>query len=115
MAHRFEKGKSIYFLFKNGYTVQDSQLKPRYYLERKKAKEYLPYGDEIVEYAPVVHGRWEICERPNCVDVYGHPYKDAICTNCGFGWNSPYSAIRYFKYCPNCGADLRGGDDGETV
>lgn len=54
MAHRFEKGKNVYFLFRNGFTVQDSQLKPRYYLNRKKAEEYLPYGDEIVEYAPVV-------------------------------------------------------------
>lgn len=54
MAHRFEKGKHIYFLFKKGFTVQDSQLNPRYYLGRKKAEEYLHWGDEIVEYAPVV-------------------------------------------------------------
>ena len=56
MAHRFEKGKHIFFLFRNGFTVQDSQLKPRFYLTREKAEEYLPFGDEIVEYAPVITG-----------------------------------------------------------
>lgn len=96
MAHRFEKGKSIYFLFKNGYTVQDSQLKPRYYLERKKAKEYLPYGDEIVEYAPVVHGEWE--EYPD--------WSHLRCTNCKIEFERiKMPRTRYF--CPNCGADMR--------
>ena len=102
MAHRFEKGKSIYFLFKNGYTVQDSQLKPRYYLEHKKAKEYLPYGDEIVEYAPVVHGEW--IAVPN--SGIGNTAKCSCCGKCIYG----YKAI---NYCPNCGADMRErkGDD----
>lgn len=63
MASRFEKGKHIFFLFKNGYTVQDSQLKPRCYLERIRAEMYLPYGDEIVEYAPAVHSKWNIINQ----------------------------------------------------
>lgn len=106
MAHRFEKGKSIYFLFKNGHTVQDSQLKPRYYLDRKKAEEYLPYGDEIVEYVPAnlrTKGEWIY----NTDDFT--PKKR--CTNCGY--NKPLVAGEAIKqepdnYCPNCGADMRG-------
>ena len=105
MAHRFEKGKSIYFLFKNGYTVQDSQLKPRYYLERKKAKEYLPYGDEIVEYAPVVHGEWEY------VDFVSPTIHCSVCKGlapmdcCG-----DYHSERT-DFCPHCGAKMQGGKD----
>lgn len=53
MASRFEKGKSVYFLFRDGYTVQDSQLKPRCYLTREMAESRLRYDSaEIVEYAP---------------------------------------------------------------
>lgn len=54
MASRFEKGKSVYFLFRDGYTVQDSQLKPRCYLTREMAESRrLRYDSaEIVEYTP---------------------------------------------------------------
>ena len=112
MAHRFEKGKPIFFLFKNGYTVQDSQLKPRYYLDRKKAEEYLPYGDEIVEYAPTVeaepvkHGRWELIEY-QCAPL--DTDQALVCSACGYD----HQYQEHFVRCPNCGAkmDEEGGDD----
>lgn len=102
MANRFEKGKHIFFLFKNGYTVQDSQLKPRYYLEERTAEKYLPYGEEIVEYAPVVHGKWKF-QRMTGEKTYW-----SSCSNCGI--------LRWFKdsgheqhYCDHCGAKMDGG------
>lgn len=101
MAFRFEKGKHIYFLFKNGHTVQDSQLKPRYYLDRHKAEIHLPRGDEIVEYAPVVHGWWERGENRNV--LCGVCKKKALEVEEGV-WYVP-------NFCPNCGADMRGGGE----
>ena len=92
MATSFEKGKSIYFLFKRGCTVHNSQSKPRYYLSRKKAEEHLPYGDEIVEYAPVKRGKWE----------YDEDVKALYCGNCGV-FAQPQ---RKTDYCPHCGAKM---------
>lgn len=66
MASRFEKGKSIFFLFRGGYTVQDSQLKPKYYLTKNKAKEFaVCNNDEVVEYASVVRCKDCIYDRPD--------------------------------------------------
>ena len=112
MAHKFEKGKHIYFLFENGHTVQDSQLKPRYYLERKKAEEYLPYGDEIVEYAPVVHGEWKPVKymtHCSCGKSYEtYHYECSVCKRVAY--RQPYG----LNFCPHCGAKMDGerkGDD----
>lgn len=96
MAAKFEKGKHIFFLFKNGRTVQDSQLSPRYYLERSRAEQHLPYGDEIVEYAPVVHGEWKFCGADRWNDAYQ-------CSECG------KIATDDSNYCLNCGAKMDGG------
>lgn len=102
MANRFEKGKHIFFLFKNGYTVQDSQLKPRYYLEERTAEKYLPYGEEIVEYAPVVHGEWldndDRCYCNRCFE-----FSCTVTDDTGTIYND------LTKFCPNCGAKMDGG------
>lgn len=93
MANRFEKGKHIFFLFKKGYTVQDSQLKPRYYLELDRAKQYLPYGDEIIEYAPVRHGQWRLAKEGKLLF--------AECPCCGMVVDAILAA--WWNYCPVCG------------
>ena len=36
----------------------------------------------------------------------GHVEYCAVCDQCGFDWI--WSDREYFKFCPNCGADLRG-------
>lgn len=103
MAHKFKKGDSIFFLFKKGETVQDSQLKPRYYLDRTKAEIHLPYyGDEIVEYAPVRHGRW-VNEGVYVTTAYGSldVYKCSIC-------NEEITIDGFDSYCPHCGAKMDG-------
>lgn len=57
----FNKGESVFFAFKDGKTVEDSQMKPRMYKTIEQAKKTYPGGFrgdvELVEYAPVVHCR----------------------------------------------------------
>lgn len=53
MAARFEEGQHIFFLMRDGETQLDSQNKPRYYLNRDRARKYAISDSEIVEYAPV--------------------------------------------------------------
>lgn len=99
MAHRFEKGTHLYFPFKNGLTVQDSQCKPRYYLTKESLQNNLSESgySEVVEYAPVVHGKWEINKE----------FGDYECSVCGRGdVIAPYFKRLKMHYCPNCGANM---------
>lgn len=43
--------------------------------------------------APVRHGRWD----------------DGSCTNCG--WFGDCVDTPYYRYCPDCGVKMDGGDD----
>ena len=57
--------------------------------------------DDVVKvFAPVVHGRWIASHDEFCA-----------CSICKYpvyvGWDQT-------NYCPNCGAKMDGGDDGET-
>lgn len=54
--------------------------------------------------APVVHGRWEPCFDENCKCRWGF----GKCSNCGQEYYA--HSINYYKYCPNCGAKMDGGD-----
>lgn len=52
--------------------------------------------------APVVHGKWE------------YHWFDSICSVCGYR-NKADSVTRIrddHNFCPNCGADMRGGENG---
>ena len=40
----------------------------------------------------------------------GHVEYCAVCDQCGFDWI--WSDREYFKFCPNCGADMRGEQNG---
>ncbi len=53
--------------------------------------------------APVVHGRWNVVE--------GRRLDNAICSNCGRRFQAYYEA---YRFCPNCGAKMDGGD-GDAV
>lgn len=100
MASKFEQGQSIYFLFHNGQTATDSQLKPRYYTTKDKAKKYSLDGYyDVVEYAPVRYRQW----------------LDGRCTACG--WEEPDACgydgyeiepCRHTPLCPNCGVRMDG-------
>jgi len=56
----------------------------------------------LIDNAPTVEERpqGEWIRKPNEHRV------DIICTNCGY--DDGYSC---FKYCPNCGADMKGGTE----
>lgn len=54
-------------------------------------------GVPAADVAPVRHGRWR-------------PYPDCGVTRCSVCDWSIEECIDY-KYCPNCGADMRGGDE----
>ena len=57
-----------------------------------------------VEAKPVVHGEWiEEWDRE-------HFFSSCICSNCGKG-TCRDSLMKWVKgaFCPNCGADMRGG------
>ena len=51
-------------------------------------------------------GKWERhYSRPNVyADLYWH------CSECGYKNNENYADL-YHKFCPNCGADMRGEKD----
>lgn len=50
--------------------------------------------------APVVHGRWNVVE--------GCRLDNAICSNCSRRFQAYYEA---YRFCPNCGAKMDGGDN----
>lgn len=66
--------------------------------------------DQYITEAPaadvelVRHGRWIDAYpdiEPNPMFMYG------ICSECGF----EQGISKYLKYCPDCGADMRGSND----
>ena len=51
----------------------------------------------------VVHGRWE-----RCFEDWRQQIEGDKCSACGFEHYG--CGIKYYHYCPNCGADMRDGD-----
>lgn len=67
------------------------------------------HAEELVEYAPVVHGQWDgegdgLADGEIVLDVW-------YCSECGHciddGTDDPCVLP---NYCPNCGAKMDGGD-----
>ena len=54
--------------------------------------------------APVVYGRWEYI--PQTLDTLSQ----FRCSVCGW-WSLDPSIDNAYKYCPNCGAKMDGGDN----
>ena len=85
------------------------------YIDREKAKRllHIEYAyaaeqllDEIsaADVAPVVHGRWEY--TPQTFNTLGQ----IRCPFCAW-WSLDQSIDGIYKYCPNCGAKMDGGDN----
>lgn len=55
-----------------------------------------------VEYAPVKHGRWVV--EPDAKVMH--------CNDCNWVFEYYGGLEEEWNYCPNCGADMRGGEDG---
>lgn len=105
MSGKFKKGQHLFFLMSGDETQQDSQNKPRYYLNRDRARQYAKGDSEIVEYAPVKYGQWKYKRTT------GDGFAIVECTECG----EEAFAIAYFvkekDYCPNCGAKMGDGNE----
>lgn len=86
----------------------------RFYDNAVTAKQLID-EQPTVDAAPVVHGRWierEIYEStPKMIDEW----QSARCTKCKTYHTTPYMYyFTIYKYCPNCGARMDGGEnDGE--
>lgn len=61
-----------------------------------EAIETLPAADV----RPVVRGRW--IEKPYLLGTTN------VCSVCGENYGMPHGK---YNFCPNCGADMRGGDE----
>ena len=69
---------------------------------------WLPTVDAV----EVVHGEWNQIEIID--DDSGNGVNDdaSQCSVCGDVFDSYYWAKTYFNYCPNCGAKMRGENNG---
>lgn len=52
---------------------------------------------------PVVRARWELADEQPYIRKHYHP---VACSNCHQKGNE------HWHYCPNCGVDMRGENDG---
>lgn len=104
MASKIKKGESIYIPFIDGESVLDSQNRPRMYKSVEQFKKSYPgyregAPNELVEYAPVVRGRW--------ID-YSEPNEDGncqcYCSNCYAG--DVQRVGEKVPYCWKCGAKM---------
>ena len=106
MASYITRGESVFFQFRNGKSVMNSQCKPRMFKTAEKAMLGVNYvdTDDIVEYSELKHGRW-INERM-LVGGFGEIW-GCDCSVCGETFEVP---LRLPYYCSNCGAkmDLEG-------
>ena len=106
MARYIEQGKSIFIPFKDGYSIAGSQLHLRMYKTVEMFKRHFPKYtkyDELCEYAPVVHGHWEITEDDYLSLV------ELKCSVCGesYGFEDYEDCTpQNYHYCPNCGAKM---------
>ena len=100
MANTIKKGESLFIPFKNGESIYDSQLKPRMYKTKEQYDRFSYHfkDAEMVEYAEVVHGVWNITNS----------WDEVVCSACGTEFSTLANDVDRFDYCPNCGAKMDG-------
>ena len=112
MAQSIKQGQSIYIPFVNGESVFDSQNRPRMYKSVNQFQKSYPAfrleNPELVEYAPVVHGKW--VWNPNGMDFGLGSYECSVCycRNNSLPMDQRMNPLMFSgsKYCPNCGAKM---------
>lgn len=65
----------------------------------------IPKDTSAADVAPVVHGHWIRFKETDPETGYIH----MRCSVCSAYWSDP-SHADHFRYCPNCGAKMDGGD-----
>lgn len=58
-----------------------------------------------IEARPVVRGEWE-----QCFEDWRKQIEGDKCSACGFEHYG--CSVKHYHFCPNCGADMRGEEDG---
>ena len=90
----------VYFCINNSKELVTSSVV-------RKAVVSLIDTQPAIEAEPVKHGRWWFEEYP---DGYYH----WECSHCGKQYSEgTMEAGKEYSYCPNCGAKMDGGGDGE--
>lgn len=56
---------------------------------------------------PVVHGRWDYFGGDDDMGLYG------FCSECQANWDE--EVVEKFKFCPNCGSKMDGGNEDGTA
>jgi hypothetical protein len=104
-----KQGEHIFILFSNGKSVVDKRyngkMKTYMSIESHIKNRGKRYGEELVEYVPVVEACWEDITKPGQVTCGGNPFY--ACGRCG----APYGSFELFpsaKYCKECGARMKG-------
>lgn len=64
------------------------------------------HAEELVEYAPVIHGEWRHSRYVDCSESF----ELVKCSNCSHEAYAMAIYVRGGNYCPNCGAKMDGGD-----
>lgn len=90
-------------------TSSESQLRFREMTGQEAYFEFLRMVNDApaADVAPVVHGQWEPCFEDWRKQIEGDK-----CSACGFEHYG--CSIRNYHYCPNCGARMDLGGDGNA-
>ena len=49
-----KEGNPVWFVFKNGLSIQDCHNRPKFYLTDGAKNTYAPWDSKIIEYVPIV-------------------------------------------------------------
>lgn len=86
------------------------------FFDLKKAVDELPeikidegYIEELERKANESRPKGKWIEYPDCLKYDGALLgEDFVCSNCEAVWSAIDNEGERFKFCPNCGADMRG-------
>lgn len=79
---------------------------PLYRIAWEIIRDYIEYDAPAVDAVPVVHARWSKSFIGGYDGLHAVYYR--TCSNC-----LSEELDRYYKFCPNCGAMMRGETDEE--
>lgn len=87
-------------IFETNYIPREA-VRCEMYHNQEPLTEHQLNSIPTVDVRHVVRGEWVVSCKPG--DMYPH----MNCSVCNFYWRE-IGHRKYFKFCPNCGADMRG-------
>ena len=116
MAYDVKKTDHLFIPFSRfGSALRDSKNNTKIYKDIKTLEQHNKkshdepawltsnYYVDVVEYAPVVHGRWVKCKD------WDYDYECSVCEGYA-GEDVDGDHNKLTLYCPNCGAKMMDGD-----